>query len=76
MLRSIYADLAGGSAQAEQLLIDSGIEPTIRGEALTIDDFLAIAMVSAAGMPVNQISSAISKLKSVPGRPGSRRADG
>jgi 16S rRNA (adenine1518-N6/adenine1519-N6)-dimethyltransferase len=43
MLRSIYADLAGGSAQAEQLLIDSGIEPTIRGEALTIDDFLAIA---------------------------------
>ena len=43
MLRSIYADLAGGSAQAEQLLITSGIEPTIRGEALTIDDFLAIA---------------------------------
>ena len=43
MLRSIYADLAGGSAQAEQLLIASGIEPTIRGEALTIDDFLAIA---------------------------------
>ena len=43
MLRSIYADLAGGSAQAEQLLIASEIEPTIRGEALTIDDFLAIA---------------------------------
>ena len=43
MLRSIYADLAGGSTQAEQLLIASGIEPTIRGEALTIDDFLAIA---------------------------------
>jgi 16S rRNA A1518/A1519 N6-dimethyltransferase RsmA/KsgA/DIM1 with predicted DNA glycosylase/AP lyase activity len=43
MLRSIYADLAGGSVQAEQLLTSSGIEPTIRGEALTIDDFLAIA---------------------------------
>lgn len=43
MLRSIYAELAGGSAQAEQLLTSAGIEPTIRGEALSIDDFLAIA---------------------------------
>ncbi|NBO07060.1 MAG: 16S rRNA (adenine(1518)-N(6)/adenine(1519)-N(6))-dimethyltransferase RsmA, partial [Actinobacteria bacterium] len=43
MLRSIYADLAGGSALAEQLLTACGIEPTIRGELLTIHDFLAIA---------------------------------
>lgn len=43
MLRSIYADIAGGSAGAEELLISAGIEPTLRGESLSIDDFLAIA---------------------------------
>ena len=43
MLRAIYAEIYGGSGEAESALISAGIEPTIRGESLSIEKFAAIA---------------------------------
>lgn len=43
MLRSVLAELSGGNSQAESLLQSIGIDPTLRGEALTVSDFLAIS---------------------------------
>ena len=43
MLRAIYADIYGGSSQAEQALASAGVEPTIRGESLSVERFAAIA---------------------------------
>ena len=43
MLRSIYADICGGSGEAEGALASAGIDPTIRGESLSVDHFAAIA---------------------------------
>ena len=43
MLRSIYADFLGGSAKVEELLRAVGIDPTTRGESLSIRQFAAIA---------------------------------
>ncbi len=43
MLRSIYAEIYGGSGEAETALISAGIDPTIRGESLSIEKFAAIA---------------------------------
>lgn len=45
MLRSVLADLCGGSSQAEEILVGAGIEGTTRGESLTIEQFVAIARV-------------------------------
>ena len=43
MLRSALSSRYGGSAAAEALLISAGIDPTLRGEALDVSSFCAIA---------------------------------
>ena len=43
MLRSALSSMYGGSALAEALLTAAGIDPTLRGEALDIHAFCAIA---------------------------------
>jgi 16S rRNA (adenine1518-N6/adenine1519-N6)-dimethyltransferase len=43
MLRQALAELHGGSAAASARLEAAGIDPTLRGEQLTMPDFLAIA---------------------------------
>lgn len=43
MLRSALSSRYGGSAAAEELLASAGIDPTLRGEALDIAAFCAIA---------------------------------
>jgi 16S rRNA (adenine1518-N6/adenine1519-N6)-dimethyltransferase len=43
MMRSAISEIFGGSAAAEAALIRAGIDPTIRGEALTVAQFAQIA---------------------------------
>lgn len=43
MLRAIYSDIYGGSGEAESALASAGIDPTIRGESLSVERFAAIA---------------------------------
>ena len=43
MMRSALSELFGGSAIAQAALIRAGIDPTIRGEALTVEQFGQIA---------------------------------
>jgi 16S rRNA (adenine1518-N6/adenine1519-N6)-dimethyltransferase len=43
MLRSALSSRYGGSAAAEVVLSGAGIDPTLRGEALDISAFVAIA---------------------------------
>jgi 16S rRNA (adenine1518-N6/adenine1519-N6)-dimethyltransferase len=43
MLRAIYSDIYGGSSEAEKALSAAGIEPTIRGESLSVESFAALA---------------------------------
>lgn len=43
MLRSALSSMYGGSAAAEAVLTAAGIDPTLRGEALDISSFCAIA---------------------------------
>ena len=45
MLRAALSGLYGSSAAAEVILIKAGIDPTLRGEALEISSFCAIASV-------------------------------
>jgi len=42
-LRRALSGLAGGPAAAEQWLVTAGIDPALRGEALTVAEFLALA---------------------------------
>ncbi len=44
MLRSALKDWLGSSAIAESVLVKAGIDPTLRGEALKIEHFCAIAI--------------------------------
>ena len=46
MLRSALSSLYGSSSAAEEILIRAGVNPTLRGEALEIADFYAIALVA------------------------------
>jgi len=46
MLRSALSTLYGSSSAAEQILKRAGIDPTLRGEALEISSFCAIAAVA------------------------------
>jgi 16S rRNA (adenine1518-N6/adenine1519-N6)-dimethyltransferase len=48
MLRQALAELLGGSAAASTRLEAAGVDPTLRGEQLTVADFLAIARASSA----------------------------
>lgn len=43
MMRSALSELFGGSSLAQEALIRAGIDPTIRGEALTVEQFGQIA---------------------------------
>ena len=43
MMRSALSELFGGSMPAQEALIRAGIDPTIRGEALTVEQFGQIA---------------------------------
>lgn len=43
MLRAACAPMCGGSARASELIAAAGIDPTLRGEALRIDEFARIA---------------------------------
>ena len=42
-LRAALAGWAGGPAAAEAVLVKAGVDPTARGETLTIEEFAAIA---------------------------------
>jgi len=44
MMRAALSDICGGSAQASAVIEQSGIDPTIRGEALELGDFIKIAI--------------------------------
>ncbi|MDQ1588390.1 MAG: rRNA (adenine1518-N6/adenine1519-N6)-dimethyltransferase [Microbacteriaceae bacterium] len=46
MLRQSLSALLGDSATASAALIRAGVEPTSRGEQLTVDDFIAIALAA------------------------------
>lgn len=46
MLRSALAPLYGSSSAAEGILLEAGVDPTLRGEALEISSFCSIASVS------------------------------
>jgi 16S rRNA (adenine1518-N6/adenine1519-N6)-dimethyltransferase len=48
MLRQALSSTLGGSAAASAVLEAAGIDPTLRGEQLTIDDFVAVARQSPA----------------------------
>ncbi len=48
MMRQALAELFGGSAAASARLEAAGVEPTVRGEQLTVSDFLAIARAEAS----------------------------
>ena len=43
MLRSALAELVGSSAAAQEALVAAGVDPTARGERLTVTDFARIA---------------------------------
>ncbi|MCY7324885.1 MAG: 16S rRNA (adenine(1518)-N(6)/adenine(1519)-N(6))-dimethyltransferase RsmA [Microbacteriaceae bacterium] len=47
MLRQALAEVLGGSAAASATMQRAGLDPTTRGEQLTVDDFLAIARAMA-----------------------------
>ena len=44
MLRGALSEIFGGSAQAAAVLEKAGVDPTLRGEALVLADFLKIAV--------------------------------
>ncbi|MEN9710953.1 MAG: rRNA ((1518)-N(6)/adenine(1519)-N(6))-dimethyltransferase RsmA [Actinomycetota bacterium] len=48
MLRGALAQWAGSAAQAESILTAAGIDPTLRGEQLTVEDFIKIAQAKNA----------------------------
>ena len=45
MLRQALSEVLGDSATATVLMTEAGIDPTLRGEQLTVHDFLAVARV-------------------------------
>ncbi len=48
MLRQSLSSVLGGSAaSASEVLVQAGVDPTARGEQLTVEDFLRVARVSA-----------------------------
>ncbi len=46
MLRGALSEIFGGSAQASAVLEKAGVDPTLRGEALMLADFLKIAVTA------------------------------
>ncbi|WP_431966491.1 16S rRNA (adenine(1518)-N(6)/adenine(1519)-N(6))-dimethyltransferase RsmA [Actinacidiphila sp. bgisy160] len=50
-LRAALAGWAGSAAAAEEALVAAGVSPQARGEALTVEEFAAIAEHGGAGVP-------------------------
>jgi 16S rRNA (adenine1518-N6/adenine1519-N6)-dimethyltransferase len=48
MLRVALARWAGSKSRAEEVLLSAGIDPSVRGEALAIEEFVAICRADAA----------------------------
>jgi 16S rRNA (adenine1518-N6/adenine1519-N6)-dimethyltransferase len=48
MLRQALAEVLGGSAAASEVMTRAGVAPTLRGEQLSVGDFLAIARAAGA----------------------------
>lgn len=57
MLRQALAQSFGSAALASQALLAAGIDPTARGEALTIDDYVALAKVDVDALSVESVDS-------------------
>ena len=55
-LRAALSSWAGSPSEAERILIDAGVDPRLRGESLTVDDFVRIAEVR--GRPARPSSEA------------------
>jgi 16S rRNA (adenine1518-N6/adenine1519-N6)-dimethyltransferase len=47
-LRQSLSQLLGSPSAAEAMLVAAGVDPSARGEALRVEDFIAMAMVSEA----------------------------
>jgi 16S rRNA (adenine1518-N6/adenine1519-N6)-dimethyltransferase len=45
MLRSALSSIYGSSGAAEKVLIEAGVDPTLRGESLLVNDFYTIARI-------------------------------
>ena len=45
MLRSALSSIYGSSGAAEKVLMQAGVDPTLRGESLLVNDFCAIARI-------------------------------
>ncbi len=52
MLRGALSELFGGSAQASQAITAVGVDPTARGEALLLPEFIKIASQLSLGLPL------------------------
>jgi len=50
-LRAALGGWAGSPARAEEVLRAAGVDPSLRGEVLGVEDFARIAAVAAAGEP-------------------------
>jgi 16S rRNA (adenine1518-N6/adenine1519-N6)-dimethyltransferase len=50
-LRAALATWAGGPDQAASILAEAGVQPSSRGETLTVSDYAAIAAVAGKGAP-------------------------
>jgi 16S rRNA (adenine1518-N6/adenine1519-N6)-dimethyltransferase len=50
-LRAALATWAGGAEQAALILTEAGVQPSSRGETLTVSDYAAIAAVAGKGQP-------------------------
>jgi 16S rRNA (adenine1518-N6/adenine1519-N6)-dimethyltransferase len=46
-LRAALSGWAGGAPAAEEILVRAGVDPKARGEALSVEDFVAIAAARA-----------------------------
>ncbi|GAA0513692.1 ribosomal RNA small subunit methyltransferase A [Paractinoplanes deccanensis] len=55
-LRAALAGWAGGPDRAEKLLVAAGISPQARGEALTVEQFAAIAAAAKVSPPGGKLS--------------------
>ena len=52
MLRGALSELFGGSAQASEAISAVGVDPTVRGEALLLPEFIKIASQLSLGLPL------------------------
>jgi 16S rRNA (adenine1518-N6/adenine1519-N6)-dimethyltransferase len=53
-LRSALASLAGSPQAAEQILRAAGVDPSLRGEAIAIDQYIQIAQATGIARTINE----------------------